>query len=319
MIIGRKRFGSPSRVVCGQCLPALVCQFALLWFALFGLAGASYGDCAITLRWDDDPPYFIAEGDRVIGIDADIVREAMRRMECRLSLAKLPWARALMELERGRVDMLSGAYRTSERERYAHYASTVGLISPNVLFVRDSKIDWREFAGLRDILVAGFVLGAQVKVSYSEEFDDLARDPRFRKKLQYAPRRELLWAMLARNRVDAVIADRLTGLYEIRGLGLEEQIFPTDMVVSDEPAFFIFSKATVDQAFVERFDSVLQAMLNDGAFEAIVQRYTGVPEREAESIVLHCKKSRQADAEKRRLKDPGMVGPAGLEPATKGL
>tara|TARA_B100002003_G_scaffold231095_1_gene241800 strand:+ start:205 stop:1029 length:825 start_codon:yes stop_codon:yes gene_type:complete len=251
-------------------------QFALVLVSVLCFSASSYADCDISLRWDDDPPYFkVQEGD-VVGIDADLVREAMERLGCGLSLKKLPWARALLELRDGRVDMLSGAYRTPEREQYAYYSNVVGLVSPNILFVRRSDEARFDQEGLRELLESDFRLGAQINVSYSDEYSALVQNPDYEKNIQYVSRRESLWKMLSRNRVDGVVASRLTGLYEIQKLELNGRITPSSLVVSNKPAFFVFSKASVSSDFVADFDRVLQEMLDDGTFAAIVNRYVCV-------------------------------------------
>jgi polar amino acid transport system substrate-binding protein len=248
---------------------------AFIVMATLGFTGQSYADCEITLRWDDDPPYFINDSDRVTGIDADISREAINRMGCSLSLVKMPWARALVELQEGRVDMVSSAYRTPSREEYAHFSGVVGLISPNVLFVRVADREGVADKTLPEILDTDFKLGAQVNVSYGDQYDALSEIPAYKKNFYYASRRELLWKMLARERVDGVIADELTGLYELRELGFDSNIVPTTMVTSNKPAFFIFSKKSVNPDLVKRFDQALQSMLDDGAFETILDKYLG--------------------------------------------
>ncbi|WP_338354556.1 transporter substrate-binding domain-containing protein [uncultured Marinobacter sp.] len=249
---------------------------ALVFASVLCFAAPSYGDCDITLRWDDDPPYFMAQEDDVVGIDADLAREAMERLGCSLSLQKLPWARALVELRDWRVDMLSGAYRTPEREQYAHYSEVVGLVSPNILFVRRSDEARFDLSGLRELLESDFRLGAQINVSYSDEYSALVQNPDYEKNIQYLSRRESLWRMLARNRIDGVVASRLTGLYEIQELGLSGTITPSSLVVSNKPAYFVFSKASVGSEFVADFDLALRAMLEDGTFAAIVNRYVCV-------------------------------------------
>lgn len=248
----------------------------MVFASVLCFAAPSYGDCDITLRWDDDPPYFMAQEDDVVGIDADLAREAMERLGCSLSLQKLPWARALVELRDGRVDMLSGAYRTPEREQYAHYSEVVGLVSPNILFVRRSDEARFDLSGLRELLESDFRLGAQINVSYSDEYSALVQNPDYEKNIQYLSRRESLWRMLARNRIDGVVASRLTGLYEIQELGLSGTITPSSLVVSNKPAYFVFSKASVGSEFVADFDLALRAMLEDGTFAAIVNRYVCV-------------------------------------------
>ena len=251
-------------------------QFALVVVSVLCFSATSYADCDLSLRWDDDPPYFMVREGEVVGIDADLVREAMERLGCGLSLKKLPWARALLELRDGRVDMLSSAYRTPEREQYAYYSNVVGLVSPNILFIRRSDEARFDPVGLRELLKSDFRLGAQINVSYSDEYSALVQNPDYEKNIQYVSRRESLWKMLARNRVDGVVASRLTGLYEIQALGLSGTITPSSLVVSNKPAFFVFSKAAVSSEFVADFDRVLQAMVDDGTFAAIVNRYVCV-------------------------------------------
>ncbi len=251
----------------------LIRKPVLLIVSFFCFAAPTFGACNITLRWDDDPPYFMVQEDEVVGIDVDLAREAMRRLGCELTLEKLPWARALVELREGRVDMLSGAYRTPEREKYAHYSAVVGLVSPNLLFIRPLGEESFDFRGLRALLESDFRLGAQIGVSYSDEYATLVQNPDYEKNIQYLSRRESLWRMLARNRIDGVIASKLTGIYEIRELGLGGRIVPSSLVVSDQPAYFMFSRKSVDADFVSDFDLVLQSMLEDGTYEIIVNRH----------------------------------------------
>lgn len=246
---------------------------ALILVSVLAFAAPSFGDCEITLRWDDDPPYFMARDDQVIGIDADLGREAMERMGCSLTFKKLPWARALRDLREGRVDLLSGAYRTAEREQYAHYSSVVGLVSPNVLFIQQDDSATGDFNGLEKLLDSGFKLGAQIDVSYSDEYSALIQNPDYKKNIEFLSRRESLWKMLARDRIDGVVASKLTGLYEIQELGLSDTIKPSSLIVSNKPAYFIFSKASVNDGFVADFDKALQSMLDDGTFTAIVNKY----------------------------------------------
>ncbi|MBK1887980.1 substrate-binding periplasmic protein [Marinobacter sp. DY40_1A1] len=252
---------------------AVLCKAVVLVVSLLGFAAQSVAECRITMRWDDDAPYFFPQLGHVAGIDADISREIMQRMGCNLSLVKLPWARALVELREGRIDMVSGAHRTSEREKYAYYASTVPTVSPNLLFIRRSDRAEFRFSGLREVLDSGFRLGAQINVSYSEEYSALVQDSRYRGNIEYTSRRDSLWRMLALNRIDGVIADKLTAMHEIQALGLSDRITHSSMVVSNRKAHYIFSKESVSPEFVADFDRALEAMQNDGTYSAIVHRY----------------------------------------------
>lgn len=56
----------------------------------FGLVPPTFADCTISLRWDNDPPFFMMQDARVVGIDADLVRAIAERLGCDLTLATFP-------------------------------------------------------------------------------------------------------------------------------------------------------------------------------------------------------------------------------------
>ncbi|MDP1108561.1 hypothetical protein, partial [Klebsiella pneumoniae] len=87
---------------------------------------------------------------------------------------------------------------------------------------------------MTDIAATGFRLGVQIGVSYGPDFVALSADPAFVDRLQKLTSRRSLWQMMALRRIDGVIADEATGRYELRELGLTEQIRQTAVVVSDE-------------------------------------------------------------------------------------
>lgn len=248
---------------------------ALLAFAALSLAalGTARAECVKTLRWNDDPPFSMrAPNGDVVGIQVDLVREALRRMGCEVRLIEMPWARALTELQAGRLDIITGAIRTADREAYAWFAAP-GPQSRNVLWMSAEAARTWHFTRLEDLRQSGFRLGAQIGVRYGEDYDDLMRDPAFAATVRYVSTRRNLWLMVSAGRIDGLIADEMTGRTELQQMGLQDRIRNSGVVVRHSPAGTAFSKKSVDQEFVERFNKVNDAMLKDGSLAAIFQRY----------------------------------------------
>jgi polar amino acid transport system substrate-binding protein len=205
-------------------------------------------------------------------LEVELARQVLKRLGCETRLLNMPFARALAELEAGRLDILPGAYRRPEREVYAHF-SRVLMHSRNLLYTRAAE---RERVGTRpltELVAGGFRLGAQIGVVYGPEYAELMREPTLAGRVQKGASRQGLWQMLARGRIDGLIADEATAAYELRQLGLLEQVTSTDKVVSSEVAGSAFSKRSVDAAFVARHDAALQAMQKDGSLAALLARY----------------------------------------------
>ena len=231
--------------------------------------------CSKLLRWNDDPPFTFANPknpETVQGISVDITKLIFAKLGCELKLLKMPWARALLSLETGQIDMLSGAFNTPERREYAYF-SEQDIYSPNILFIRrEDKGKW-QLKALKDILDTSFRLGVQINVVYSQEFQTLKESPAFARHLHENSSRISLWQMLNLKRIDGVIADQFTGLIELKKLGLDQAISADDLVISYEPSYFAFSKKTTHREFVEQFDQVFRSLIAQGEIKKIEQHY----------------------------------------------
>lgn len=242
------------------------------WMALAGLVQAQQV-CLKTVRWFDDPPYsFRASSDEIQGFYADVARAALRHMGCEPLFVEMPWARALLELEKGRLDILPGALRKPGREAYAYFSRPVNR-SPNVLFLGKEAAAKYRITKLSDIIGTDFRLGAQIDVSYGASFDALLAKPAFQARLTPVTLRRSAWQMIPINRIDGLIADEVTGLLELQQLGLSQAIAKTQVVVSAEPAMFAFSKQSNSPDVVEGFNKAFNVLLSNGQYKKIAERY----------------------------------------------
>lgn len=247
---------------------------SLVLLLLILLPSLGIAACEKTLRWDDDPPFSMQAADgAVVGIDVEINRAALALLGCQTKLRKLPWARALKELELGRLDILTGAFRRPEREVYAYFSGPVLPPSRNILFMHPQAQQRWPVTQLLDLQHSAFRLGAQINVSYGEDYQQLMSDPAFAARVSLVANRTNLWRMVAKGRIDGVIADENTGVYEVHQLGLSEHITATSVVVSSDSAEVAFSKKTTDSAFVQAYADALRELVVDGSYARIVQRY----------------------------------------------
>jgi len=246
-------------------------QVVLLALALPGLGHA---ECEKTLRWDDDPPFSMQAADgSVVGIDMDINRAVLERLGCQVKLRKLPWARALKELELGRLDILSGAFRRPERELYAHFSGVYLPPSRNILFMHQQALERWPLQDLLELQHSEFRLGAQIDASYGEKFQQLMGDPVFAERVVLLSNRSSLWQMIAKGRIDGLIADEYTGVYEIRQLALDHLIKPSAVVVSSAAAEVAFSKRSIEPDFVQAYAQEMQVLMENGTYQQIMRRY----------------------------------------------
>ena len=264
----------PRAVTLSRAVTRFASLLPSLCLALLALLPALAPACYKTLRWDDDPPFsMLLPNGEIGGINVDINRLTLQRLGCQVTLVKLPWARALKELEQGRLDVLPGAFRWPEREVYAYFSGIILQPSRNILFMRKGDPARDGLHGLLDLLGTSFRLGAQVGVSYGESYQQLLANDDFASRVFFNPSRGNLWHMIDKGRLDGIIADENSGLYELEQLGLNERIGPTAVVVSSDAAEVAFSKRTTTPAFVERYARAMRELVEGGEYQAILQRY----------------------------------------------
>ncbi len=229
--------------------------------------------CIKSVRWYSDAPYAFRGADgQIKGLNIDIARATLKQMGCEANFVEMPWARALIELEQGRLDILPGALRKPDREAFAYFSRPINR-SPNVLFMGKAAAEKYRVHQLSDLLGTNFRLGTQIDVSYGASYDALLKNPEFKSHLSPLTMRLGAWKMVERDRIDGLIADEVTGLLELQQLGLTDVVAKTRVVVSGEPALFAFSKKTNIPEFVAAFNAAFGAMLADGRYKEIAQHY----------------------------------------------
>lgn len=253
--------------------------------AIAMLPAVSAEACSKTVRWYDDAPYSYRSADgQISGFDADLVREVLRRTGCQPVFVEMPFARAIVALESGRLDILPSTFRNRRRETFAYF-SIPSLQSPNLLYIGPKARSGYRLTKLDDLLGTEFRLGVQIGVSYGDQFEALTSDPQFKAKQVQVTLRRNAWKMMALGRIDGMIADQASAEVELRELGLADTIKPSGIVASTSNAMMAFSKHSVSPQFVASFNKALQSMIADGEYRKIRDRYLRCP---ANIKVLGC-------------------------------
>lgn len=225
-------------------------------------AAAPVDPCILKVRWEQRPPYGVRLPDgRRSGYYAEAMREAARRVGCRVDLIEMPWARGLRELEAGRIDIVPGALRTPERKRFAYFTRPIEL-SPNLLFLRAGAARRWPLRNLAMLADTPLRIGAEAGAVYSEEYGRLLREPAFAARLRPIPDQPRGWRMLREGRLDGILSDQASALVEELGPVGAETVTPV-LIVSARPSVALVGRH-VDAAFLARLDRAFDAMIDEG-------------------------------------------------------
>ena len=245
----------------------------LLALLLGVMPWTAWAKCVKTVRWFDDAPYALKRADgQIDGLAIEIARVALKSMGCEAKFVELPRARALVEMQAGRLDILPGTLKSEERAKFAYFSQPINR-SPNVLFVNAKTAGKYPLNKLSDIVGTQFKLGVQIGVAYGPDYNLLIKSPEFRSRLTTLTSRRNAWKMMDLQRLDGIISDEVSALLELQQLGLAGTAVRSKVIVSDEAAVYAIGKASNTAEFVAQFDKAMEEMLVDGRYKAIVERY----------------------------------------------
>src|SRR5438034_6146341 len=87
--------------------------------------------------WWDTYQYMVVKDDykRLTGLDVRLIKEIFGRMGYEVTYDEVSWAQHLRDIQSGKRDIASAAYKTAEREQYAYFSNPFRK-ETNVLYVR---------------------------------------------------------------------------------------------------------------------------------------------------------------------------------------
>ncbi|MCO6056393.1 transporter substrate-binding domain-containing protein [Pseudomonas sp. MOB-449] len=235
--------------------------------ALFALLLASASAAAETLRIAADiwPPFTDSRlpGN---GLAAELVSTALKRAGHRPEYVEVPWARALRGVQVGEYDLIVSAWYSDDRARYGLFSKP--YLTNRVLFLkrRGSDVDFQTPADLKRYSIA-VVRG----YSYLPSFDaDASLDKVPVKGFQMGAR------MLSAGRVQLTLEDELVARFylsrELKGIRDQLEFLPRPL---SENGLHILVRRSHPryQQLVDDFDRAMQAMREDGTYQAIFARH----------------------------------------------
>jgi polar amino acid transport system substrate-binding protein len=247
--------------------------------AVIGLGGApaQAGDAVprhLVCHDDTYIPYFMQEGDRFAGVDADLLREAAKRLGIALEFRMMPFRRILSELDRkadSSVDCAFALSRTPAREQILEFGNEALESTEYTLFVRDEANGIGSLADLMGKTIgvrAGFRLPESIAKGVERQqwrIAEIGTDAGNFQKLSI-------------HRVDAVLADKLIGMYTMQQLKLGKVRLIEPPVLAFH-TYLVFKKSANSHALAAAFDRALAEMRRDGTFERIRAVYGQAPAR----------------------------------------
>jgi len=238
---------------------------ACIFIAMTFLSSILWAD-EFSVAMSHFPPRKIMLEDKVSGIDADILREVARRLDMKIKFVPCPWMRCQRLVKEGKVDFMTSAVWTNERDDYAHFINPPYVTNSTFQFyvLKDANVNIRKYDDLYKYKV-GDVRGA-VKF---ERFDN---DEKIKKYFITAD--EQLLKVLVANRVDAIVGQESQFDYMIKSQGYGQvKKSPYQHITNTSPAFMALSRKSKYAKHADKFSKIMKRLVDEGVVEKIKAKY----------------------------------------------
>jgi polar amino acid transport system substrate-binding protein len=206
------------------------------------------------------PPYSVREGERVIGIGADTVREIMARAQIDNTIELLPWKRAYAAALKRPDACVFSTTRTPEREGLFKWIGPIGEADWVLMGRADRKLHLNSLEEAR-----GYRIGT---------YNGDARDQYLRARgfnVDPAPNDLLNLPKLMANRIDLWAASIRRDTAVLTRLGYADKIVP--VFVFNRIRVYLACNRAVPDAMTARMNAALESMEHDGSTQRILHRY----------------------------------------------
>lgn len=230
-------------------------------------------DCQLTMGWDPWEPYqYRAPKGKVSGLDVDLVNLAAEQAGCEVSFRQEDFADLLGMIQNGEVDIVAGATRTEERSDYAYFSRPYRQETFS-LFVRRADAQSIGNPTLEELLENGYQIGITEGFLYGEEAEALISDEEYADQFNTARVGELNLFRLIEGDIDALLEDPFVASSIQRRLGLGDDIARVGEDIRTGEVHLMFSRASVEEDVVDRFDDALGQLIEDGTRDRILRMY----------------------------------------------
>ena len=246
-----------------------VCLAVLLQLVLSSEAWSeqpkSQVECKIKVGWGDWPPYQYLEKGKPSGLQIDLVKQIGKFANCNLQFIPQNFKDNQLGIKNGSIDMTFDTSITPERSEFALFSKPYRN-EVLALYVRPQFIEACQNKSIKDLILSGMRLGITRGNIYGEAIASIQSDALLDRKLIYRNDNTEHYRLFADNQLDALVEDPAVMAFMKRNNPKTGYLKMCQISVSSSTVSLMFSKKTVNQKTVERFNQAIDKVKQTSAY-----------------------------------------------------
>jgi polar amino acid transport system substrate-binding protein len=231
--------------------------------------------CSFKVGFDVWEPYqYLDVNSEVRGLDIELVAAVTEGMGCSIEFIPGTLVNLLEELRNGQVDILLGASKTEAREEFAFF-SVPYRMEEFELYIRKDDTKRAAYTNIEEFIEKGSKIGVVGDYFYGQSISALLDDEKTAGNFVFGIMGELNIARLIDMDIDGFLEDSFVGASMIRRKALGEYIVAHGFKVNTGDIYVMFSRASVDEQQITKFNNAMEGFKTSPAYNEIVKKYGG--------------------------------------------
>lgn len=213
-----------------------------------------------------EPITYIEDTGRHSGLGIDVLRAYAQQHDIRLELQlDIPWNRSLQMLANNELDVIAGAYFTTDRDRTFIYSRPFAHDDVMIFQHRDNLF---KVTGLHDLI--GYRGARPQGGSYGDHIDKFAEQ---RLDMMYSPTGNHIFNVLLNGRADYVMLGLYDGMANIYRDKLLGTIIPSEPPIVRNDVHLMFSRGSSCVRHIKNINLLIEKLDEDGTLERWTQNH----------------------------------------------
>ena len=230
------------------------------------------GSCFMRVGWEPWEPYmYLTPGNEVSGLDIELIEAIAQEAGCILSYTQANWHSLLVMVQNGEVDIVPGASKSEARNKYALFSDSYR--EEHFAFYVNNE-DLAAFPKtISGIINAKKKIGVTSGYMYGSELTTYQDDLKYAESFVESALGEANMYHLLEKSIDVFVEDPFVAVYNLQRKGLVGQIKQLPIDIHSGDVYLMFSKRTVMQPAVDRFNKALATIKQRKIYRKITERY----------------------------------------------
>jgi polar amino acid transport system substrate-binding protein len=247
-------------------------MFKLGFICLYFIAFSSLS-CQLDVRLEQfSPESQKSKQNNWVGIDIELTQALLNEAECSFNVLEVSWARALIMLTSGKLDLILNMSKTSEREKDYYF---IGPIRNETIVFATYENNRVPINTIEDIVKLDKPIAIQRNAYYGEEIQYYLQHKYYKESFVHVANNETKLRLLKRGRISGFLEAKRNIIHGINNDENYKGVWFPDVIIHQNPTYFAFSKKSINKALKQKISEGFSRLVARGEIDKIIKKHQG--------------------------------------------